>query len=189
MTANHVFSLLCIAWIVSETWLGWRKRSGDAARTRDGGTLRILLVVIYACIALAVWLATTGIARFPQAAQPVTVWSGLALMAAGLVFRWWAVRVLAQWFTVDVAIRPGQLVVRSGPYARLRHPSYTNALATFYGFGLALGNWPSLAMIAIPVTLTFLWRIRIEERVLAQAFPNAYPAYARETWRLLPGIW
>ena len=43
--------------------------------------------------------------------------------------------------------------------------------------------------VTVPVTLAFLRRIRIEERVLAEAFPEAYPAYARTTWRLLPYVW
>jgi protein-S-isoprenylcysteine O-methyltransferase len=39
------------------------------------------------------------------------------------------------------------------------------------------------------VTAAFLWRIRVEERALASAFPQAYPAYARETRRLIPFVW
>ena len=41
----------------------------------------------------------------------------------------------------------------------------------------------------VPITAAFLWRIRIEEQMLAEAFPDAYPAYARETKRLIPFIW
>ena len=110
-------------------------------------------------------------------------------MAAGLLLRAWAIRVLARQFTVDVSVRPDHELVRRGPYRLVRHPSYTGALLTFLGFALALGSWASLAAVMVPVVLAFLRRIRIEERVLAEAFPEAYPAYARTTWRLVPYVW
>lgn len=189
MSPNLLFTLLCLLWAGSELWLAWRKRSADASRRRDAGTLRLLLVTIYASIPLAAWAATLGIARFaPEVSTPL-FWIGCTLMSVGIVFRWWAIRVLAEFFTVDVAIRADHQLIRRGPYRWLRHPSYTGSLMTFYGFAIALGNGLSLAIVVLPVTLAFLWRIRIEERVLRDAFPDAYADYAARTKRLIPGIW
>jgi protein-S-isoprenylcysteine O-methyltransferase len=117
------------------------------------------------------------------------LWSGMAAMVAGLLLRWWSVRTLAQYFTVDIAIHPGQELIRRGPYRLLRHPSYTGALLTVLGFGIALGDLPAALVVIVPITAAFLWRIRIEEQMLAQAFPDAYPAYARQTRRLIPFVW
>ena len=189
MTATGLFSALCLAWIASELWLGWCRRSADAARTRDRGTLRLLLITIYACVAVAVWLSYSGLARFPAELRVPLFRIGIVMMAAGMLLRGWAVRVLAHYFTVDVTIRPDHQLIRSGPYRWLRHPSYTGSLMTFYGFALALGDFGSLLVIALPVTAAFLWRIRIEERVLSEAFPAQYAAYARETKRLIPYVW
>src|SRR3546814_15945860 len=83
--------------------------------------------------------------------------------------RWWSIRVLARHFTVDVTIHPDHELVRRGPYRLLRHPSYTGLLMPFLGFALGLGNWLSLAAM-LPVALALLWRIQVEERVLAAAF-------------------
>jgi protein-S-isoprenylcysteine O-methyltransferase len=187
--AQHVFAVLTTTWAVSEIWLGLRKRSADASRSRDHGTLRLLLITIYACIFIAIWLAYAGWWRFPAPIAMPLLWLGLAMMAFGLVFRWWSIRVLAQYFTVDVNVRDDHELIRKGPYRWLRHPSYTGALMTFYGFALALGNVASLLVLLAPVTLAFLWRMRIEERVLAEAFPVAYPQYIRETKRLIPFLW
>lgn len=189
MIAPRLFSALCVVWIASELWLGWRRRSADAARTHDAGTLRLLLVTIYVCIAAAVWLSYSGLARFPAELRAPLFWIGIAMMVAGLLLRAWAVRVLAGYFTVDVTIRPGHRLIRNGPYRRLRHPSYTGSLMTFYGFALTLGNSGSLLVVVLPVTTAFLWRIRIEERVLSKAFPAQYADYVRETKRLIPYIW
>ncbi|MGV8931667.1 MAG: methyltransferase family protein [Luteimonas sp.] len=186
---DKLFPALCLVWALSEFWIGLSRRSGDAARTRDAGTLRLLLVTIYACVALAVWLGSVGQARFPRDLRVPMWWLGIGLMLAGLPLRWWAIHVLSRYFTVDVNIQPDHQLIRSGPYRWLRHPSYTGALLTFYGFSLGFGNWLSLLVVVVPVTLAFLWRIRIEERVLAAAFPGHYPAYAAATRRLIPFVW
>lgn len=115
-------------------------------------------------------------ARFPATlALPLAI-GGWGLMAAGMALRWWAIRVLAEWFTVDVAIRPGRRRVRRGPYRLLRHPSCTGALMTFLGFSRALGDRWALLVLPLPVTAAFAWRIRVAERVLANAFADEYPA-------------
>ena len=188
--AGDLFVALIAAWALSELWLGWKRRSEDRSRSRDRGTLRLLLVTVYACIGVAVWFSyrPEGHIDNPDIRQAL-FWTGLLLMAAGLALRFWAIRVLARFFTVDVNIQPDHELIRRGPYRLLRHPSYTGSLMTFLGFGLALGNVWSLAVVMAPVTVAFLWRMRIEERVLAEAFPTQYPEYARQTKRLIPFVW
>ena len=188
MLQHPLFLAVCALWFASELLID-RRRSIDAASRRDAGTLRLLHATIALSVAAGVLLAMLGAWRFPPALRPWLPWTGLALMAAGLALRAWSIRALARQFTVDVSVRPDHELVRHGPYRLVRHPSYTGSLATFLGFALALGTWASLAAVMVPVTLAFLRRIRIEERVLAEAFPEAYPAYARTTWRLLPFVW
>ncbi|MBD4681565.1 protein-S-isoprenylcysteine methyltransferase, partial [Xanthomonas citri pv. citri] len=67
--------------------------------------------------------------------------------------------------------------------------SYTGALLAFYGLALGMGNALSVMAIVVPVTWVFLYRIRIEEAALQRAFPVAYPAYAKQSRRLLPLVW
>jgi protein-S-isoprenylcysteine O-methyltransferase len=189
MTLDHLFLALCILWPLSELWIGIRHRSGKRNEVRDQGTLRLLLLTIYFCIALAVWLAYCRPWTMPDAWQRPLLIAGCALMILGMPLRWWSVRTLAQFFTIDVAIREGHRLIRSGPYRLLRHPSYTGALMTFWGFAFGLGNGPAMAVVIVPVTAAFLWRIRIEERVLSDAFPEDYPSYARATKRLAPYLW
>ncbi len=185
---DGVLIALVALWMGSEFFYG-RKRAADRGRTHDRGTLRLLHLSIYAAIGAAVWLSLRGVGRIDAAWRMPLFWAGSGLMLAGIAFRAWAVRVLDRYFTVDVAIGPDHRLIRRGPYRTLRHPSYTGALATFYGFALALGNVWSLAVIATVVTAAFLWRIRVEEAVLRGAFPADYADYARETRRLIPFVW
>lgn len=182
------FIVLVVAWVLFELWLGWRRRSQD--RSRDRGTLVLLLATIGACIVAAVWLAWQPAGRIEDPGlRRLLSWSGQSLMLAGMLLRYWSVRVLARFFTIDVAVQEGHELIRRGPYRWVRHPSYTGSLATFLGFGLALGNLWSLLVLMTPVVIAFLRRIRVEERVLAEAFPAEYPEYARQTRRLVPFLW
>ena len=188
MPERIVFLAVCAVWIASDVWIGRRYRSADAARTRDQGTLRMLHVVIWIAMFVAIFVSYLPLGRIAEHRQALYA-TGIAMMIIGLAFRWWAIRVLDRFFTVDVSIRDDHGLVREGPYRWLRHPSYTGALLTFYGCALALANWVSMLLIVVPITAVFLLRMRVEEGVLARAFPDAYPAYARDTKRLVPFVW
>ena len=88
-----------------------------------------------------------------------------------------------------VAIVAQHKLVDTGLYRLVRHPAYLGLLASMLGFGLASGNWFSLAAAAVLPPVAILYRIRVEERALLRHFGPAYQAYARRTRRLLPGIY
>jgi protein-S-isoprenylcysteine O-methyltransferase Ste14 len=60
---------------------------------------------------------------------------------------------------------------------------------SFLGLGLSLNNWISLAVIFIPISFTFLYRIGVEEKLLIHKFGIAYTVYKKTTKRLIPGIY
>ena len=177
-----------ILWGIGELVLALTRRA-SAGQSRDQGSLRLLSIVLWTSMAMAVYAGFTHWASFPSTIVAPLAWLGLIVLLAGLVLRAWSIRVLSRQFTVDVAIRDDHQLIRSGPYALLRHPSYTGALMCFYGVGLMLGSWASLVLLVIPPTLAFLHRIRVEESVLSLAFPKDYPEYARTTRRLVPYVW
>lgn len=183
-----VFISLCLLWFASELWIN-RKRSMPGARRRDDGTLRLLHLAIPAGMALAVAAALLQAWPWPAPwAQRLSL-AGQAAMAAGIALRLWSVRVLARHFTVDLAIRPGHRLVRHGPYRWLRHPSYSGLLLSLAGFALALGDALAPLLLVLPVVPALLRRIRAEEALLQDAFPQEWPDYARDTRRLLPWLW
>ena len=114
---------------------------------------------------------------------------GALLVAAGIAFRQWAVYVLGRFFTVYVRVSEGQKVVESGPYRVLAHPSYTGMVMVFVGIGLMLGNWLSLACLAILPTAGLVVRIKIEERALLAGIGEPYRRFLATRSRLIPGVW
>ena len=77
----------------------------------------------------------------------------------------------------------------AGPYRFVRHPSYAGLLLVFAGFGVALGDWLSLAAcVALPLP-ALVWRIHVEEAELNRVLGEAYGSYQSHTARLIPGVW
>lgn len=173
---------------LSEIALLVTRRSGARTKSHDRNSLALLWVVIFASIALGIWM---GLA-YPGATLPyprVFYFIGLLLFIGGVALRWYSIWRLGRFFTVDVAIANQHRLIDSGPYRIVRHPSYTGALIAFVGFGFCLGNWWSILCVIVPITAAFLWRIRIEERALADALGHDYGAYVQRTKRLLPFVY
>ena len=86
---------------------------------------------------------------------------GVALMCAGMLLRYWSVRTLGRFFTVTVDVGADHELVDTGPYARLRHPSYTGMLVVYLGAGVALDSWLSVAAAVVPPAAAVVNRIRM----------------------------
>jgi protein-S-isoprenylcysteine O-methyltransferase len=180
--------LLGLAYGISEAGLGILRRSRDDSVDADDSTLHILWITVLVSLIAAFTIA----ARLPSAAmehRDAALWIGSLLFAAGLGLRWYAIVYLGRFFTVNVAIHSLHEVVDTGPYRRIRHPSYAGALVAFLGLALCLGNWASLAMVMLPVTWAFARRISIEEHALANALGSPYTRYMQRTKRLAPYIY
>lgn len=186
---GRIFIAVLLLWVVPEVIGAFVFRSRETAVKRDRGSYLVLVSGIALGVTAAVMCATRlpalAITRYREA----LFWSGIALMVFGLVFRWYAIARLGRGFTQDVATHDDQVLVRSGPYRMVRHPAYTGTLATAFGFGLALGNIGSVVAVLAGTLTGLLYRIRVEERALTDAFGSQYVEYATYTRRLIPYVW
>lgn len=181
-----VFWATYVLWLVLET-IGFRtKRSGDPTKTRDRGSFRLLMALLWLALGLAFALSFL----LPQATilwhRTTVFFVGIGLMLAGIAFRFYAMSLLGRFFTYQVAVHHGQTVVETGPYRYIRHPSYTGALITLVGLGLALGNWASLLALLACMGPAYAYRISVEEAALLAALGEPYKQYIRRTRRLVP---
>ena len=186
-TASVVgFWLVFFVWGASEMWLGYRlRRIPSDATNRDAGSKWWVIASVWTTAAAGIGLAFA----FPDAAirtgRAEVFAVGVILMIAGMALRWYSIRVLGASFTLEVATRPGQVVVESGPYRRIRHPSYTGGLLTILGVLLCCLNLVSLAAIVLALA-GYAVRIRVEERALAAQLGAPYQEYMMRTKRLIP---
>jgi protein-S-isoprenylcysteine O-methyltransferase Ste14 len=189
-SAGPMFALIfwgaCACWILPEVIALRIKRSADSSKTCDQGSLSLIVFLWWLGIAIGFLLSSL----LPQAAilwkRTLLFFIGIGLMLVGIVLRWYSAAILGKYFTFDVAIQNGQRLVEKGPYRYIRHPSYSGALLTLLGFGLALGNWAGLTAALSCMGFAYAYRIPVEEAVLTSALGEAYKQYSKRTWRLVP---
>jgi protein-S-isoprenylcysteine O-methyltransferase Ste14 len=174
-------------WIGGEFWLGWKMRPPPGSKSQDRGSKVILIAGVWATVAAGISIGMAFPATAISGARDGIFVVGLLVMLVGLVLRWYSIFALGRSFTVDVATRPGQQVVASGPYRWVRHPSYTGGLLTVFGVLLCCVNWLSFFAFAIAIA-GYAYRIRVEEAALAEGLGDEYRDYMRRTRRLIPFI-
>ena len=180
-----VFGVTVGAFLLAEILQSLRTRRG-ATRVNLAAELLLRLTIVAAVLALAAARAlvpqlTVG-GRWLFVAGVVVTWLGLLL-------RWWSFLTLGRYFTVVVQTSADQPVIDTGPYRRLRHPSYTGLLAAIGGCGLMVGNLAGTAAAVALVAVALVHRIGIEERALLAALGEPYRAFAAGRARLVPFVW
>jgi protein-S-isoprenylcysteine O-methyltransferase Ste14 len=183
-----IFIIIWSIWCLSEILLNRILLSGsDDKKDQDKGSLRLIWMMIALAIFLGVIISRN--IRIPISEGLFIPYFGLFLIISGMVVRFIAIRSLGRLFTVDVTIRADHMLKKDGVYRMIRHPSYSGSILSFIGFGLSLNNWLSLLFVTILVTIAFLHRIKIEERLLIGQFGADYLDYKRKTYALIPWIY
>lgn len=71
----------------------------------------------------------------------------------------------------------------------MRHPAYAAYLLMSLGVGLGYSSLIGIFSVLILLLPAMIYRVRVEERLLAEQFGQCYRDYAARTARLIPGIW
>ena len=182
---QHIAIALFFLWLFVDALVVFRHKTG-VAENRDRSSFHVLTK-----IGPLLWLSGVGLSftHFGAVHWPAMQVVGLGLMLAGIAIRSVAIAQLGRFHTPNVAIRTDHRLLDTGLYSIVRHPSYFGAIVAFLGFGLALDNVASLALIAIATPCLYLYRIREEDAVLLAAFGDHYREYCARTKRLIPWIY
>jgi protein-S-isoprenylcysteine O-methyltransferase Ste14 len=183
-----VFWAVFYVWVGSELFLGWRlTRGGSTAAVSDAGSKWVLISAIWIGMAVGIALSLLAGQLAFRGGRHLLFALGILLALVGMGLRWYSVWYLGRSFTCEVATRPDQEVVETGPYCWVRHPSYAGGLLTVLGLLLCLTNGAALAGFLV-VVAGYVYRIRVEERALARELGEPYRAYMRRTKRLIPYV-
>ena len=110
---------------------------------------------------------------------------GLALTFAGLALAVWARVHLGQNWSSRVTLKVDHELIRSGPYAHLRHPIYSGMLLAMLGTGIAQGEWRGLLAFCLAL-LSFWIKASREDAWLTREFGASFEAHRRHAGFLLP---
>lgn len=112
----------------------------------------------------------------------------LLLMGGAIALFVASSRELGRNWSLVARTRTDHELVRTGPYARVRHPIYLGMLLFLLSLSAALGHWLQL-VVAIPLFLVgTAIRTRLEDSLLEQNFGEAFREYRRSTPALIPRL-
>lgn len=110
------------------------------------------------------WLLTILLAGDPEAPPNLPL---LAFYGALQLCRLWLIASLGRYWTTRIIVAPNAPLVQRGPYRFLRHPNYIVVAAEIASLPLAFGAWPVALAFSVANAALLAWRIRVEERALA----------------------
>ncbi|KDQ24196.1 hypothetical protein PLEOSDRAFT_170681 [Pleurotus ostreatus PC15] len=139
---------------------------------------------------------------------PVTAIIGAATTIVAGLLRVWCFAELGTLFDFAFNIKADHRLVTTGPYAYVRHPSYTGCFAAYIGatiFMYAPGQWLSEcgsgSVVGLAVSCVWFWnlvvcfyglgrRMGAEDEGLRRRFGTEWDEFAqRVPCRLIPGIY
>lgn len=160
-----------------------RLRQKGAVKSKgDRGSRLIIFLGVIVSVTVAFYFGSNGIALLPKS----FFYPGIGIMVLGIIVRQWSIAVLGRFFSLSVVVTSEHKIVDAGPYRFIRHPSYTGALLTLIGLGLALQSWGAVVLLSVIFGAVFGYRIQVEEGVLKKELGEEYVNYAKRTKRLIP---
>jgi hypothetical protein len=124
-----------------------------------------------------VWLAMPA---FYLLARPEPTWleAGLVVALTGTGLRAWA----------SGTIRKNVVLAVSGPYAFTRNPLYLGSFLVGLGLTIGAGLWYLVAIYVVGFAGLYGWKMKLEERLLAERFGEPFREYAAEVPLFLPRV-
>ena len=128
-----------------------------------------------------------GLPRFSFPGDSLAQLLGLLLWSVGGLLVIWSGRTLGRFMTIRIAVASDHELVQSGPYSRIRHPTYAGAMFLTIGLTLLFLSGVLLAFSVVTVAIAH-YRAFKEERLLAspEGLGETYRAYMQRTGRFLP---
>jgi len=184
-SAHFIIPLLWLSWLAY--WILAARNVKETARSESAGsriTHHIPLIIGAALIAFpnafGGWLEGDFVSR-------TAGWQllAMALIALGLGFSVMARLWLGRNWSGTVTVKADHELIRSGPYAFVRHPIYTGLLLALAGTAFSVGKWRALIGFAL-IVVAIIRKLTIEERFMIEQFGKSYLDYRAEVPMLLP---
>jgi len=180
---NAVWIAIGVLWAAAAFWT---KRT---ARSQTAGS-RVIHILLAAAGFTMLFTDRLSFRPFSWRFVPdsaVIGYTGLALPIAGAGFAAWARLYLGRNWSAVVTIKQDHRIVRSGPYAVVRHPIYSGGLLAFLGTAMAFGEVRGLIALGL-VFIAWWTKLRLEESFLETQFGAEYVQYRQEVKALIPFV-
>jgi protein-S-isoprenylcysteine O-methyltransferase Ste14 len=189
MTAKQVFSLLVeIPWIVFLVyWIISAARTRTTRQTESfASRYAVLLIETAGFVLLFSHSASIGFlgSRFMHRTLASAI-VGSILTWAGIALAVWARYHLAEYWSARITIKEDHQLIRTGPYARLRHPIYSGIVLAAIGSAVVIDEWRCILGVCLVLT-GYCIKARKEETILTQQFGEAFREHQKHAGFLIP---
>jgi len=185
-----IWQIELIPWYVFGTYwaITWLRVKPTKAREKSADRLlTVAIVALGFCLLFKQWTIGPLGARFVREKAGI-MWLGVAITWVGVMVAIWARYTLGEYWSARVTLKEGHQLIRSGPYAFVRHPIYTGMFLAALGTVLVGGEWGGILALLLLITAHTRKAFR-EESLLTREFGEEYTNYRRRTGFLFPRLW
>ena len=117
---------------------------------------------------------------------------GVALIVAGIVLHAWTAKILGIKATISYTeLKPGtagktEILITSGPFCVVRHPSYWAHTAIITGTFFITGIICVGIIVLVDLAITYFITTELEDRELAERFGQQYLEYKKVVPKFFP---
>jgi protein-S-isoprenylcysteine O-methyltransferase Ste14 len=189
MTAREVFHLLVeVPWIVFVLyWSVSAIRTRDTLQTESSASRYAILLIEIAGFVL-LFRHSAGVGFLGERFMHRTLASaiiGSILTWVGIGLAIWARYHLTEYWSARITIKQDHQLIRTGPYARLRHPIYSGIILAAIGSAVVIDQWRCVLGVCL-VLIGYCIKARKEETMLTQQFGDAFREHQKQTGFLIP---
>jgi protein-S-isoprenylcysteine O-methyltransferase Ste14 len=137
---------------------------------------------------VAFFLAAAFHVPYDAPIAPALAIAALIPGPVAIAMGWTAVTHLGRQFRVHAGLYEDHQLVRTGPYAVVRHPIYSSMLAMLVAMVLVMTKpvWIPIALV-LYIAGTEI-RVRTEDGLLASRFPQQFSEYRKRVWAYIPFV-
>jgi protein-S-isoprenylcysteine O-methyltransferase Ste14 len=178
--------LCAAAWVALLGYWLWAARDTRPTKSTEGVLLRMQHIVPLVFAFLLIFHGSDAYLVYGSwHRQPVVEYAGVAATVAGLLVMVWGRVHLGRYWSGMVTLKEGHRLIRTGPYAWVRHPLYSGLLLGAAGSALAAGTGDAAAGFVL-LAAAYVVKLRREETLLTREFGEEYARFMREVPALVP---
>ena len=182
----YFFGVIVVYWVRGIRF--WRPKAGGEAVKEERNDWSFWFIVVGM---IATFYLPPIEFSFSPALIPRTVWiqiAGLFIIFLGSILFIWARRVLGKFYSGHVSVIEGQQLVQIGPYRLIRHPAYAGYILISIGLALGYSSLAGFVSILSLLLPSVIYRIHIEEHLLAEHFGEQWIEYCQRVPAFFPRL-
>lgn len=181
--------IFCWSYALFEIVMGIiQNKKANILKSGDKGSALFMYIMMAIGLIISFKIAATPTGRINYDWNTFFIIGGI-ISLTGLIIRITSIITLKQYFTYTVTKIENHKLIESGLYKYIRHPGYLGGLIIMIGVAVSLLNWIAILAMLLSMMTGYIYRIKVEERLLEEHLGEKYKDYQKRTKKLIPKIY